>query len=324
MKKIILFMACAFGPSNMCGQWSLTGTGLPEKANIKNLAVKDGTLFAAASEGLYTSFDDGATWQKKNLNDTREEPYLQTLCISGDSILAGGANGIFVSADKGNTWGLSDRVPKSQYYEKIFSKGFILYYGCYNGLYYSFNKGIYWNEITGSIKRETFMDEDGDDIKVKTIRYFIVMDKSVFVGTSSGVYLSNDQGKTWESRNEGLPKKHAITYLEKIGDNFFCSTGDGLYVSADKGLSWKKAENSLPKNTTITCVIGSGTTMYAAVWQKGIFISADMGATWAPINTGFPKKFNAWNLMIHNNRLYAGGVQSGLWVTELSKVSVGK
>jgi photosystem II stability/assembly factor-like uncharacterized protein len=315
--KNSLFLAFTIMVATLHGQWSQTDKGLVEKANIKCLAVKDGTLFAALSEGVYASTDNGASWEKKNMNDKKESSYLQTLFIRGDSILAGGSDDIYVSADKGNTWFPSERKPRSMNYERIFANGPLLYYGCYAGLYFSSNQGNKWTEITSTIKRETYMNDDGDDVKVKTIRYFIAIDKSIFAGTSSGVYLTSDEGRTWESRNKGLPNPHAITFLEKIGEDFFCSTGNGLYISADKGISWKKAESTLPKNTTINCVIAAGNTLYAAVWQKGIYVSTDKGATWSPFNTGLPKKFTAWSLLFHNNHLYAGGVVSGLWVIDL-------
>ena len=60
-----------------------------------------------------------------------------------------------------------------------------------------------------------------------------------FVGTNSGgIYLSNDQGKTWIPVNNGLPKSDFIFSLAIKGNKIFAGTqSNGLYISSNDGTS---------------------------------------------------------------------------------------
>lgn len=321
MNRIIITFFLTLSAGIASAQWTKSSNGLPEQGNTKDLATNDGTLFAALSEGLYASDDRGASWQKKGLTDGKEKPYLQTLCVDGDSMFAGGSDFLYFSKDRGSSWGKHPRMPQKTFYvNSIVCKGANMYIGMYDGLFFSFNWGHYWDEITGSVKRDDFLDEDGDKTLMKSVYGIIVINKDIYMGTSTGVFVTTDRGKSWMPLNKGLPRKRNVTMLQQVGDNFYCSTEEDLFMSSDKGQSWTHVEGGLPGNRRVNAITGSGSFLFAAVWQKGIYVSKDKGATWAEFNEGLPKKFNVWSLLLDKGRLYAGGVANGVWACDAGAV----
>jgi photosystem II stability/assembly factor-like uncharacterized protein len=62
-------------------------------------------------------------------------------------------------------------------------------------------------------------------------------------GWGPGVAISDDGGKTWQSRNAGLPSPEvvAVIFHPTTRGRMFASVRDeGLYISNDAGQSWSK------------------------------------------------------------------------------------
>lgn len=136
----------------------------------------------------------------------------------------------------------------------------------------------------------------------------------LYANTSvGGVIVSEDSGKTWQPRNEGLPHKNVLrilvhpkqsqtlwaslgSYKEKGADKHKCG---GIYKSTDGGKTWNDSSKGLfqheDKNGNFTAgykgfavspanpdVLATSDTS----WNKGgIFLSRDGGATWKLVAT---------------------------------------
>ncbi len=64
--------------------------------------------------------------------------------------------------------------------------------------------------------------------------------QKIFAATTKGVYLSEDNGKTWQARNHGLPHLFVSCLLfdPKQGNRIIAGTEAGLYESFNHGKEW--------------------------------------------------------------------------------------
>jgi hypothetical protein len=81
--------------------WEFINEGI--KARVVHIVAEraDGALFAATSEGIFTSFDAGKSWKQ-----TYSKDWVNTLAVQGDVVFASVYQGILRSTDSGATWDL--------------------------------------------------------------------------------------------------------------------------------------------------------------------------------------------------------------------------
>ncbi|MEM7103336.1 MAG: hypothetical protein AAF502_09425 [Bacteroidota bacterium] len=109
--------------------------------------------------------------------------------------------------------------------------------------------------------------------------------------TSTGrvpVYISRNQGRSWEPVSEGLNPDIQVSFLEPFGDEILMATdNDGLYISYDNRTRWKPIGSGLPGKKINSLYLGEAT-FYAGVYGQGLFRSLDKGQTWEAYNFNLP------------------------------------
>ena len=223
--------------------------------------------------GMYKSLDGGHSWEHLGLEKTRQihrvivhpdNPEIVTIGVSGATWGPSEHRGIYRTTDGGENW------------EKV----------------------LYINEHTGC--SDLVVDPSNPNRMLAGMWehhrwpwYF----KSGGKGT--GLYLTNDGGKTWEKVNKGLPKGE----LGRIGLSFAPSqpnivyayvesASNAVYRSTDGGLSWKK--RSRPGDSRI----GGRPFYYADIYvdvknenriysiASTVTVSEDGGSTWSTFAPG--------------------------------------
>ena len=189
--------------------------------------------------------------------------------------------------------------------------------------------GLWYSENNGTTFKPIFDQEASmtiGDIAVDWRRGVIWVgtgeansSRSSYAGT--GVYRSDDGGKTWEHR--GLPESHHISrivlhptdpqviWVAVLGHLYSANEERGVYRSTDGGRSWNRTlfVDSISGAIDLCLDPTAPNTLYAATWQRerqawnfsgagegsGIWKSTDGGGTWGRINTpesGFPTGAN--------------------------------
>ena len=138
---------------------------------------------------------------------------------------------------------------------------------------------------------------------------------NIFAGVKNReVYVSQDTGKTWTNRSNGLPfSTDGKIYLFTNGTSIYAATdGAGIFVSQNNGISWQSINTGL-SNLNVCSIYFSGTNIFAGTLGSGVFSSTNNGQNWQQKNFGLGN-LNVNALTILNNRLIAG-TDSGVYAS---------
>ncbi|MCL6624661.1 MAG: hypothetical protein K6T17_08625, partial [Fimbriimonadales bacterium] len=76
------------------------------------------------------------------------------------------------------------------------------------------------------------------------------------------IQRSDDGGKTWQIKTEGLPQENAYAVVLREGMSadrlepagvYFGTTGGALFASRDEGETWRVLANFLPPVLSVSC-----------------------------------------------------------------------
>jgi hypothetical protein len=122
------------------------------------------------------------------------------------------------------------------------------------GLFVSKDRGESWHEVEGfndHSTRGTWMPGAGG-LTAHTVLTDAQNPDRIWVGVSAaGFFRSDDGGKTWAQKNEGIQSDigqcvHKITHDPANAGVMFRQDHRGVYKSEDGGDTWKRAEAGLP------------------------------------------------------------------------------
>ncbi|MGD1046735.1 MAG: T9SS type A sorting domain-containing protein [Bacteroidota bacterium] len=118
----------------------------------------------------------------------------------------------------------------------------------------------------------------------------IAIDSSkIFVGTSTGVFLSINNGSNWTDVSKGLAYGLDVYALGARGNYIFAAGGSGgVFRSSDNGTSW----------TAVNSGMYNGYVNYMAVYDTTIFVDAGQGSFYTSTNDG-----TNWNYYSYTNDL---------------------
>src|SRR3989344_2149258 len=201
---------------------------------ISSVAISGKNLYVYLPHGIFSSTDNGENWAK----------------LSAGKELLASLNPVLLSADEKN----------------IFSY-------CGDQLQRSKDNGKTWVSLSIEIPQDTaFIGENGSvQYEPKSINVIVSMGKTVYAGTSHGVFISNDEGDHWKEMNVGLPDKKSIDAIAVSAKVIFVCPGDyqGVFISTNQGKSWKEFNEGFKHNTDIQYDCGS--VNYFAITEKKVF-----------------------------------------------------
>ena len=109
-------------------------------------------------------------------------------------------------------------------------------------------------------------------------------------GTDGAVVVSDDGGRTWEARDEGLPDRqvYALALTPDRPDGLYAATRQGVWASEDAGLTWRPLTAGYPEIGKVTSLLVDPyrpSVLYAGTWRRA-YRSDDRGASWRGIFEG--------------------------------------
>lgn len=214
-------------------------------------------------------------------NITQNNEYARDLEICGNGyIFAITPVNVLRSKDEGKTW---EAVCNLNYGWSQMTLGqndeIYVVSGDYS-LKYSDDYGNSWR---------TILAEQTSDGKLLEGIYCFTVDKKdgkIFLGTNSGIAISDDKGRTWNMSNNGLG------IIKDTRSLYICSTGEIIaavnykdnpsYISKDHGGSW--AGNNLRGTRLLSYTEDSTGTLFAGDYN-GFYFSVDKGMNWNKLSS---------------------------------------
>lgn len=268
--------------SKLQGPWSdIHGVGM-------FLSGSDDTLYLATHQGLFEKTDEG--WQHVG-NDNADlmgfsmNHETETMYSSGHP-KTGGNLGFRMSTDNGNSWTTISKVKDMpvDFHAMTASqaqKGLI--YGSPGGGYELFvtsDNGISWNSLEIPNQIISLAADPLDPNRV-------------YAGTTSGLYVSNDQGKQWNIVNSNI-ERGVVTGIGFSSDGktmyvFSTLDGNGMIVkSIDGGNTMVKTQGQIIDARGIwNFAPGRNGEIYAIAAQQvasglamSVYKTTDGGSTW--------------------------------------------
>lgn len=165
------------------------------------------------------------------------------------------------------------------------------------GVYCSSDKGMTWN---------------GPAFAGLAVNELIAQVPYVFMATSQGIYVSDNDGTSWRADKIQLTDRYVFR-IAPVGPMVLAWTDGGKFVSADSGSSWTPYSmdlDSVSGYSNLNAVAPFGPDLFAAT-DNGIFRSNDAGANWHESDSGLTS-LTARALAVLDTELFAttygGGV----------------
>ena len=263
------------------GDYRHIGQNFPFFFNISFDPRNHDVFYAATLNGCIQTADGGKTWRVSTGWDITEPKDVFVDPNAPDTIYLALPDGIAVSTDRGATWsrrenGLPGRGKYTQVVKVDRAKAGRAIAGCETGIYITDNAAKNWRRVFATTDTVTDIQQSPRDPKLwlastQSAGTLVSRDGGVtwekFAGVPSadalyniafdatnplrhaigswtyGVYVTEDGGKTWTTRNDGLPDGHCVFRVgidPDTGRLYAAIYKDFIYASDDFGRTWRK------------------------------------------------------------------------------------
>ena len=264
-------------------------------AGIENTMVKsiiidsDGIVFAATSNGIFKSTDEGETWVQYGLQNSSVRTIVLT---SSDVLLAGNDFGMHRWIDGINGWEEANiGLYVNRTYSLVVNQTTSSFFAATNtGLFRTTDNGEFWEFVLSADYGEEWIGTLN-----KTALLFDVQSNSLFTADFQEFHRSTDDGNTWITSS--LPFNSDILCLENGSEPGIIFGGGASYpdwryttffYSSDYGENWSQTFLGGPGGPPLGCLATNEISdyLFAGTEGSGIYRSTDQGAFWRTFNVG--------------------------------------
>lgn len=183
---------------------------------IDGLFPTSNGLFAATSNGMFQSPDEGSTWLSASSGIAAGDLGLLSFAAGTSAYYCGSTTGaVYVSTDSGEIW--NNITPPSSFDSvnaiAVTNTGAIIS-GSASGVFVSADQGATWSDPLLSSYEITSLLSVGSN---------------VFAGTTGGIFVSTDGGRTWNNEDQGLTILSVTALVMNGVDLYAGTTGGGVW-----------------------------------------------------------------------------------------------
>ncbi|OFZ49597.1 MAG: hypothetical protein A2381_03985 [Bdellovibrionales bacterium RIFOXYB1_FULL_37_110] len=255
------------------------------EAGLGSNAISDvyvdnfGTIYAATTNGLGISYDDGISFSNKNESDGLGD--VKITCIFVDSlsrIYACNKFGLSLSIDAGDSFtnmddsnGLGDKEVNDVFVDDAG----VIYAATKKGLSISTDNGV------------SFVNKnEADGLGDKIVKGIFVHAGVVYAATAKGLSISYDGGESFVNKDsgDGLGSDDSAQVYVDGFDNIYAATAGGLSISTDYGVSFvNKTEAEGMGDSQVNGVYVYNNVIYVAT-SEGLSVSVNGGVSFRNYN----------------------------------------
>ncbi len=248
-------------------------------------------IFGSDSYHLFSSIDYGESWDTLGFG-LPEGWYPHAFCMVEDTMFALIGDNIYYSSNIGVPWQLLSYVPYDADLTVLATNNKLLVVGTAgSGIYISGDRGATWDKPSIVVPASlTSLLSTGEDL---------------LVGTSGGIYRSNNNGDNWIPSRIGM-NSASVSAISSNSSAIFAATWLALFHSTDTGRSWTSPSLSFNYCENVHA-IGNWIFVNASgdgEWTTPSFagVSTDGGDTWTSVDSlaGF------WEFASSDSAIFAG------------------
>jgi hypothetical protein len=147
-----------------------------------------------------------------------------------------------------------------------------------------------------------------------TVQRLIVSGQYLLAGTDSkGMYLSSDEGSSWNHVANGFPDSGKVTFIKSVGPGLLFAGVDhwgNFFYSTNNGLQWQFT-GGIPDVVGIT---SRGSKVFVASVSYGVVVSSDSGGLWTFAGKGLPQQ-EVSSIVAVGRQLFVGTGWHGIFVS---------
>lgn len=165
----------------------------------------------------------------------------------------------------------------------------ILYIAAGNGCIRSADSGKTWRILTSWQMTEI------QDVALDSLN-----PTQILIALPDGIGYSDDDGRSWTHRDNGLPRKFVQTIkADRTRDRrFLAGTETGIYVSEDSGLHWLPTGANGAMITALTQSPAQPSLWMATSQRGGLFLSTDNARSFTKAEN-IPGQYALYNVALH-------------------------
>ncbi len=269
---------CSNGSNIFCGtetggafiyngtSWTAVNTGLGGSSPDISCITNNGTNLYCTNVfngKVFFSTNNGSNWDSINTGLNNE---AQNIVVYGPYLFVGtwggATGGIFVSNNNGGNWfqivtGWGNGGVLGMVVDSITSIDSTNIMACvYDGAEVTNDLGYIWTS-------QNFLGG-------YTSKCIVRSGLNVFVGTELGVFLTQDNGATFNPVSSSMPGNNVVYALAVDGSNIFAGSDSGVYVTSNNGGLWTAVNTGLTDRAVHSLAI-YGTDLYAGTATQGVW-----------------------------------------------------
>lgn len=273
----------------------------PVGAQMVTLHSVNSTLIAGTSyKKVFFSDDFGDNWRQADMPGCN----IMTMAFYGSNYLTGGFSGIYLTTNYGLSW---SNVLNNYIIFRIGTNGStIIAFGepeNFPDMFYliSTDNGITWQRKSPGI--------------INCPLKFLTFGTNYYACSNNGVFLSLDNGDSWNLINEGMTN-NAVNAMDSCSSGLLAGTNDGVYLSKNMGVYWNKISERI---TNVISLATKDSSIFAATSNK-IFASSNNGKNWVSFDNGISTN-NIKEITVCGNYVFAYSDDSTIWRRPISELT---
>ena len=282
------FGAVVFRSSDGRGQWQKVKSGLPG-VGITALAVKklNESVFAGTSNGVYRLDNGSSIWAPDTIGLSQRNVRALAIRKTGEVFASTFTRGVFCKAHNSTRWdSCNTELPRGLarvvYALTVDKRNDDVFAGTAAGVFVLRNNLVTWEDLSHDLPDATEIST----LAVNSLGHILA------ANSYRGVFLSTDNGASWDSVNVGLTNRNVNALAINSKDVGFAATaGGGVFIL--NGNTWSEYNSGLPNNLNVLslAIDERNDVLYAGTAARGIF-SIQTGSPDCPGAALFPAAEN--------------------------------